>query len=158
MASTCKFVLVVVAMFVGLITFVSGDVALINNMCRKIGNPMYCHKCYNMYSQSFHEDVKALGRTSLDYASLESIIIMGLMDKFVVNATNKAMKNSYIDCTLKLQSGDDQITGALKSFRMHVMRWLAIRYYLLSMLPRQCSTQLQKFRLSPALGNELHML
>jgi hypothetical protein len=80
---------------------------------------------------------------------------MGLVDKFVVNATNKAMKNSYIDCILKLRSGDDQITSALKS-------WQNVRYAVASnqMLlafnaARQCSTQLQKFRLSPALGNKL---
>ncbi|XP_059428560.1 uncharacterized protein LOC132162332 [Corylus avellana] len=158
MASACKFVLVVVAMLVGLIAFVSGDAALINNVCRKTGDPVYCHKCYNMYSRSSHEDVKALGRTSLDCASLESITVMGLVDKFVVNATDKAVKNSYIDCALKLRSGDDQITGALKSFQN--ARYAVASNQILVALnsARQCSTQLQKFRLSPALANELRTL
>jgi pectinesterase inhibitor-like protein len=158
MASTFKFVLVVVAMFVGLIAFVSGDAALINNVCRKTGNPVYCHKCYNMYSRSSHEDVKALGRTSLDCASVESLTVMGLVDKFVANATSKALKNSYIDCALKLRSGDDQITGALKSWQ-NARYAVASNQMLLALnAARQCSTQLQKFRLSPALGNELRTL
>ena len=119
---------------------------------------MYCHKCYNMYSQSSHKDVKALGCTSLNCASLKSIIVMGILDKFVVNATNKAMKNSYIDCTLKLHFGDDQITSALKSWQnAHYI--VASNQMLFALnVARQCSTQLLKFRLSPALGNELRTL
>ncbi|KAE8099265.1 hypothetical protein FH972_017261 [Carpinus fangiana] len=154
----CKFVIVVVAMFVGLIAFVSGDAALINNVCRKTRNPVYCHKCYDMYSRSSHEDVKALGRTSIDCASVESITVMGLVDKFVVNATDKAMKNSYIDCILKLRSGDDQIAGALKSWQ-NARYAVASNQMLLALnAARQCTTRLQKFRLSLALGNELRTL
>jgi flagellar basal body-associated protein FliL len=41
--------------------------------------------------------------------------VMGLVDKFVVNATDRAMKNSYVDCALKLSSKDQRITSELKS-------------------------------------------
>jgi hypothetical protein len=69
-----------------------------------------------MYSRSSHEDFEALGRTSLDCASLQSINVMGLIDKFVVNITNRAMKNSCDDWALKFNSGDQLITIAFKSF------------------------------------------
>ena len=84
--------------------------------------------------------------------------MMGLVDKFVINATNKASKNSYIDCILKLRSGDDQITGALKSWQNAHYAMASNQMLLALNAARQCSTRLQKFRLSPALGNELRTL
>jgi pectinesterase inhibitor-like protein len=158
MACTSKLFLLLVAMFLGFIAFVSGDATLINNVCGKSGNPVYCHKCFNMYSRSSNEDVKALGRTSLDCSSLQSINVMGLIDKLVVNTTDRALKNAYIDCELKLSSGDQQINSALKS-------WQNARYVDAGnqMLAAQqavgyCIARLQKIKLSLTPVNELRTL
>lgn len=158
MASSCKFVLVLAAMFLGLIAYVSGDAAIINNVCSKTTKANYCHKCFDMYHRSSHEDVKALGRTSIDCASLQSLNTMGLEGKFVVNATNKVVKNAYLDCALKLLSGDQKITSALQSWQN--ARYVDAGNQMLAaqQAVRDCSVALQKFNPSPALVVELTTL
>jgi pectinesterase inhibitor-like protein len=111
-----KYLIVLVAMFVGLIAFVSGDAALINTVCGKTANAGACHRCYNMYTRSSSEDVKALGRTSIDCASSQSLKVISDVGNLVANAKGKE-KNAYVDCSTKLQSGDKQIVNALQSWQ-----------------------------------------
>jgi pectinesterase inhibitor-like protein len=158
MAFTCKFVIVLAAIFMGLIAYVSGDATIINNVCSKTTVANYCHRCFGMYSRSSHEDVKALGRTSIDCASQQSLNTMELEGKFVVNANNKAVKNAYLDCALKLHSGDQMITTALQSWQNARYADAGNQMLAAQQAVRDCSAALQKFNPSPALVVELTTL
>jgi pectinesterase inhibitor-like protein len=157
MASTCKFVLVVAVVFLGLIAFVSGNAALINDVCGKTANPGSCHNCFNMYTRSSNEDVKALGRTSIDCASSQSLSLISTISDILANAKDKE-RDAYVDCSTKLQSGDQQIAGALQSWQSASYADAGSKMLAGLQAARDCGSALQKFNPPPSVGNGLTAL
>ncbi|XP_059460147.1 pectinesterase inhibitor-like [Corylus avellana] len=157
MAFTCKFVPVVAGVFLGLIAFVSGDAALINDVCGKTANPGSCHNCFNMYTRSSNEDVKALGRTSIDCASSQSLNLISAVGDALANAKNE-VKNAYIDCSTKLQSGDQQIASALQSWQSAHYADAGNKMLAALQFARDCGTDVQRFNPPPSVGNGLSAL
>ncbi|XP_062163669.1 pectinesterase inhibitor 2-like [Alnus glutinosa] len=157
MACNSTIFLFLVAVFLGLLAFASGDAALINNVCGKTANPGSCHKCFNEYTRSSGEDVKALGRTSIDCASSQSLNVMSDVGNHVATATNKE-KEAYVDCSLKLQTGDQKIASALQSWQTG--HYVDAGNLLLDALQaaRDCSAGLQKFNPPPSVGDGLTTL
>lgn len=128
MATTMKLSLLLVPIFLGLIaeprliTFVSGDAAVINDVCGKTTRADYCPRCYDLYKRSAQEDAKALGRTSIDCSYNQFGILHTTIGDYVANAADKDFKSACVDCAFKLQSVEQHITNALLGWQSDVGR------------------------------------
>jgi pectinesterase inhibitor-like protein len=152
-----KYLIVLVAMFVGLIAFVSGDTALINTVCGKTANAGSCHRCYNKYTRSSHEDLKALGRTGIDCASSQSQLLISDVIYLEGNAKGKE-RNAYIDCSTKLKSGEKQIANALQSWQSGHYADAGNQLLAAMQTARDCASGVKGSNPPPSLGDDLTAL
>ncbi|KAF5471349.1 hypothetical protein F2P56_011791 [Juglans regia] len=116
------FMVLVLAIFLGLISeqhlsFVKGDAALIKDVCYKTTIPFYCKKCYQVFRQSSHEDVKALGRTAIDCSRTELAIFQSTFGDFYETINDAEFKRASGTCLSNLVTVGNHMTSALQSWQ-----------------------------------------
>ncbi|XP_040993488.1 uncharacterized protein LOC121240088 [Juglans microcarpa x Juglans regia] len=150
-------VLILCVSLLGMVVSVSGDAALIKDVCGKTSRPFYCKTCYEFYRQSSQENVKYLGRTSIRCAYSEFDIFRSTLGSLMINPKNlvPGLQNACNHCLFKLVSVDKQIKRALQSWQQALYASSSRQMWTAVNIINDCGRELMKFNLPKSLADQL---
>ncbi|XP_035541199.1 uncharacterized protein LOC109003393 isoform X2 [Juglans regia] len=112
-------VLILCVSLLGMAVSVSGDAALIEDVCSKTTRPDHCKACYKLNSKSSQENVKDLGRLSIGCVFLELGIFRSTLGSLLKNTNDMGPEflNACTSCSTMLVSVDKRIKDSLEAWQ-----------------------------------------
>ncbi|XP_040993478.1 uncharacterized protein LOC121240087 [Juglans microcarpa x Juglans regia] len=150
-------VLILCVSLLGMVVSVSGDAALIKDVCSKTSRPFYCETCYEFYSQSSKENVKDLGRTSIRCAFSEFDTFRSSLRSFMINPKNlgPGLQNACNQCLFMLESVDKKIQNAAEKWQKASYASSSLQMLIaVNIINDSCGRELMKFNLPKFLADQ----
>ncbi|KAF5448018.1 hypothetical protein F2P56_033526 [Juglans regia] len=144
-------VLILCVSLLGMAVSVSGDAALIQDVCSKTTMPFYCKSCYKFYRQSSQENVKDLGRTSIQCAFSVFDIFRSTLVSYMKGTKNlgPGFPNASNRCLSMLTSADRNIKNALETWQQARYASSTEQMWAAVILINDCEHELKMLSLIP---------